>query len=153
MTINPYKIILKRKIINGFKHFSNGNYQPLLSLYADNVHQIFEGNHALAGQRFTKKAVKLWFERFLRLLPSRFEIKSFVISGYPWNTDVVFEFRDFVNPKGVPPYTNNGILRGKIKWGKATYIHIYVDTAKVENALRLLANNGIEEASASPITS
>lgn len=152
MTINPYKIILKKKIINGFQHFSNGDYRPLLSLYSENVHQIFEGNHALGGERFTKKGVELWFQRFLRLLPSKFEIKSFLVKGMPWNTDVVFEFQDRVTPAKAPAYTNNGILKGKIVWGKATQIHIYVDTAKVENALRILAENGIEEAAAEPIT-
>lgn len=42
MEINPYKIILKKKIVNGFKHFSNGDYRPLLELYGDHVHQTFE---------------------------------------------------------------------------------------------------------------
>lgn len=70
--INPYKIILRNKIINGFEAFSNGDYKPLLALYDDNVHQIFEGNHALSGERHTKEKAELWFQRFTRLLPSRF---------------------------------------------------------------------------------
>lgn len=152
MEINPYKIILKKKIVNGFKHFSNGDYRPLLELYGDHVHQTFEGDHALGGERFTKAGVELWFQRFLRLLPSTFKLGDFVISGGPWNTDVVFQFQDTVKPKNVPAYVNNGILKGKIKWGKATEIHIYVNTAKVENALNLLAAQGVSEAAASPVT-
>lgn len=75
-----------------------------------------------------------------------------MISGGPWNTDVVFQFQDTVKPKNVPAYVNNGILKGKIKWGKATEIHIYVNTAKVENALNLLAAQGVSEPAASPVT-
>ena len=151
MSINPYKIILKSKIVNGFKSFSNGDYRPLLDLYDDDVHQIFEGSHALAGERFTKAGVELWFQRFIRLLPSKFELKDFIISGGPWNTDVVFEFDDTVTPAFGPSYRNHGILRRKIVWGKAKLIHIYVDTAKVEKALKILAENGVEEASAEPV--
>lgn len=151
MFLNPYKIVLKNKIVNGFRHFSNGDYGPLLDLYADNVHQVFEGDHALGGERFSKKGVELWFQRFVRLLPSKFVLKDFVISGGPWDTDVVFQFEDTVTPENVPPYVNHGILKGKIKWGKATEIHIYVDTAQVQNALRLLAENGVAEAAMPPV--
>lgn len=151
MSLNPYKIILKQKIVKGFESFSNGDYRPLLDLYDENVHQIFEGNHALGGERFTKAGVELWFQRFIRLLPSKFVLKDFIISGGPWNTDVVFEFQDTVSPKFGESYLNHGILRGKIVWGKAKLIHIYVDTAKVENALKILAENGVEEAAAEPV--
>lgn len=152
MLINPYKIILKRKILNGFEQLSKGNYNPLLDLFADNVHYKFEGNHALGGERFTKKAVALWFERLLRLLPSSFEIKSMQVYGMPWNTDVVIEFQDTVSPHNLEPYVNDGIQKVKIVWGKATRIHTYVDTYKIQNALRTLAELGIEEANAVPIT-
>ena len=144
--LNPYKIILRKKIMDGFADFSNGNYQTLLKLYAENVHQHFEGNHALGGERFSKAKVELWFQRFVRLLPSKFLIKDMIIQGGPWNTVVIMEFQDTVSPKNVPPYTNNGIMKAVVKWGKATDVHIYVDTAKIENALRALAQNGFEEA-------
>jgi len=67
--INPYKIVLKRKILNGFHQLSRGNYKSLTKLFSDNIPYSFEGNHALGGERFTKKTVELWFERLLRLLP------------------------------------------------------------------------------------
>ena len=81
--LNPYKIILRKKIVGGFADFSNGNYQTLLKLYAENVHQHFEGNHALGGERFSKAKVELWFQRFVRLLPSKFFIKDMIIQGGP----------------------------------------------------------------------
>lgn len=149
--LNPYKIILRNKIVKGFTDFSNGNYQTLLKLYAENVHQHFEGNHALSGERFSKEKVELWFQRFVRLLPSKFLIKDMIIQGGPWNTVVIMEFQDTVSPEGVESYKNNGIMKAVVKWGKATDVHIYVDTAKIEKALQQLAKNGVEEAHAQPI--
>lgn len=149
--LNPYKIILRNKIVKGFADFSEGNYHSLLKLYADDVHQQFEGNHALGGERFDMAKVELWFQRFVRLLPSKFTILDMIIQGGPWNTVVVMEFQDQVTPKGIAPYTNNGIMKAVVKWGKASSVHIYADTAKVENALKLLAENGVAEAVEKPI--
>ena len=149
--LNPYKIILRKKIINGFADFSNGNYQLLLKLYDENVHQHFEGNHSLSGERFSKAKLEQWFQRFVRLLPSKFLIKDMIIQGGPWNTVVIMEFQDTVSPEGVTTYKNNGIMKAIVKWGKAIDVHIYVNTAKVEKALQALAENGVEEAAAKPI--
>lgn len=148
---NPYKIILRKKIINGFAEFSKGNYKPLLDLYADDVHQTFEGNHALGGERFSKDKVEQWFQRFVRLIPSRFTIEDVIVQGGPWNTAAVVVFSDSVNIPGVEPYVNNGIMNVKIKWGKAKDVHIYVDTVKIIHALNELYESGVEEAGAKPI--
>lgn len=148
---NPYKIILRKKIVDGFAEFSKGNYKPLLALYADDVHQKFEGNHALGGERYSKDKVEQWFQRFVRLIPSKFTITDVIVQGMPWNTVAIVEFQDAVAAEGVEPYVNNGIMNAKIKWGKAKDVHIYVDTQKIIHALNTLKNNGIEEAGAAPI--
>lgn len=46
---------------------------------------------------------------------------------------------------------NNGIQKVKIIWGKAVDIHTYVDTYKIQKALKMLAEQGIQEAAAEPI--
>lgn len=149
--INPYKIILRKKIIEGFKAFSEGDYKPLLALYDEKVHQIFEGSHALGGERFSKEKVELWFQRFLRLLPSRFTIKDVIVQGFPWDTAAVVVFEDEVTPVGVPSYVNQGIMNAKIRWGKAVEVHIYVNTNLVIRALKALEEKGVEEAGYPPI--
>lgn len=151
MLINPYKIVLKKKILYGFEQLNQGDYKPLTELFSDNVHYYFAGDHALGGERFTKKAVEQWFERLLRLLPSKFTIKSILIHGMPWNTDVVIEFQDTVSPINIESYVNDGIQKVKIIWGKAVNIHTYVDTFKIQRALSMLAEKGIQEATAEPI--
>lgn len=95
--------------------------------------------------------MELWFQRFVRLLPSKFQVLDIIIQGGPWNTVVVMEFQDTVTPKGLAPYVNNGVMKAVVKWGKAVDVHIFVDTAKVENALNLLAKSGVEEAGAEAI--
>lgn len=113
--INPYKIILRKKIIDGFEEFSKGNYQPLLSLYADNVRQKFEGDHALGGERHDKQKVEEWFKRFVGLLPSKFTIHDVYVIGWPWDTIAAVKFEDYVTPKNVEPYINHGVMIAKIK--------------------------------------
>lgn len=149
--LNPYKLILRQKIVNGFAAFSAGDYQPLLALYADDVHQKFAGDHALGGERSSKAKVELWFQRFVRLLPSKFEIKNVIVQGAPWNTVAVVEFEDSVAPKGVEPYVNQGVMLAQTKWGKAVDVQIFVDTYKITHALDQLKQNGLAEAGEPPI--
>lgn len=150
--LNPHKIILRKKIIDGFRAFSRADYKPLLALYDENVRQTFEGDHALGGARTNKQDVERWFQRFVRLLPSTFVIKDVVVQGWPWNTKAIVVFEDHVSPVGVSPYTNQGIMNTTVKWGKATYVHIYVNTHLVIEALNALSKPGVEEAGAEPIT-
>lgn len=148
---NPYKIILRNKIVEGFKAFSKGDYKPLLDLYDEEVHQVFEGDHALGGQRRSKKKVEEWFERFVRLLPSQFDIQDVVIQGWPWDTAAVVVFQDRVSPKGIAPYVNQGIMNTRVQWGRATEVHIYVNTALISGKLKELEESGVEEAGYLPI--
>lgn len=144
--INPYKIILRKKIIDGFEAFSTGDYRPLLKLYARKVRQKFEGDHALGGERHDKEKVEQWFQRFVRLLPSKFTIHDVYVIGWPWNTVATVKLEDYVTPKNVEPYTNHGVMIAKIKWGRAVDVQIYVDTKKISQALDELAKNGNKEA-------
>ena len=149
--INPYKIILRRKIIDGFAAFSDGDYQPLLNLYADDAWQKFAGQHALGGERRGKERIAQWFERFVRLLPSKFTIHDVYVVGGPWNTVATVQFEDRVQPSSGRAYTNHGVMIARVKWGKADKVYIYVDTQKISTALDDLAKDGVAEASASPI--
>lgn len=149
--LNPYKNILKNKIVDGFAEFSQGNYKPLLDLYADAGYQRFAGEHALGGARRGKDKVKQWFERFMRLLPSKFIIQHVYVTGWPWNTVATVQFEDYVSPDGVDPYKNRGVMIAKIRWGKAVEVDIYVDTKMISEALDKLAENGVAEAGLEPI--
>lgn len=66
-------------------------------------------------------------------------------------TTVITQFQDVVTPQLGAPYTNDGIQVICIRWGKAVSVRTYVDTLKVNNALRYMAENGVAEAAAKPI--
>lgn len=148
---NPYKIVLKRKIINGFNALNRGGYQPVTALFADNVHYWFSGVSAVGGERHSRKACEAWFVRLLKLLPSQFSIQNMQITGMPWATTVVTRFQDVVTPQLGAHYTNDGIQVICIRWGKAVSVRTYVDTLKVNNALKYMADNGVTEAAVKPI--
>lgn len=150
-SFNPYRFVLKRKIIRGFDELSQQNYKYLTNLFADDVVYKFEGDHALGGTRISKRGVEKWFERLLRLLPGKFIIYSITVSGPVWDTKAIVEFSDTVSPKFGKAYTNNGIQVVHLRFGKVYHVHTYVDTSKIEYALNVLFENGIAEARAEKI--
>lgn len=150
-SLNPYRWILKSRILKGFNELNKQNYHYLTNLFADEIVYEFEGEHSLGGKRISKKGVEKWFERLILLLPSKFLINSISISGPLWNTTAFIEFTDSVTPKFGQPYKNNGIQVVKLRFGKAYNIHTYVDTEKIIKALTTLYDNGIEEAMADKI--
>lgn len=150
-SINPYRWVLKKRIVKGFDELNKQNYHYLTNLFDDNVIYEFEGEHSLGGTRTSKIGVEKWFERLLRLLPSKFVINSITVSGPMWNTTVIIEFTDTVTPKFGQPYKNNGIQVVNLKFGKAYRIHTYANTNKIISALNILYENGINEAKAAKI--
>jgi ketosteroid isomerase-like protein len=149
--LNPYKLVIKSRIINGFNALNRGDYHAVTALFAENVHYWFSGDSAVGGERGSRKACEAWFVRLLNLLPGQFSIKSMQITGMPWKTTVITQFQDVVTPQLGSPYTNDGIQVICIRWGKAVSVRTYVDTLKVSKALRYMAENGVVEAAAQPI--
>lgn len=150
-SINPYRLVLKRKILKGFDELNKGNYTYITNLFASDVVYHFEGDHCLGGTRVSRAGVEKWFERLLRLLPSKFNIYSITISGPMWKTRAIMEFTDSVTPQYGSPYVNNGIQVVELSFGVAKKIHTYVDTNKVCTALNVLYDNGVVEAAAPKI--
>lgn len=151
LSINPYRWILKSRIVKGFEELNKQNYKYLTGLFNDNVVYTFEGDHALGGTRISKAGVEKWFDRLFRLLPSKFIINSITVSGPMWNTTTIIEFTDTVTPRFGQPYTNNGIQVVKLRFGKVYKIHAYVNTHKIITALNTLYDNGVPEAKADKI--
>jgi ketosteroid isomerase-like protein len=50
------------------------------------------------------------------------------------------------------PYVNSGAHVIGLRWGKAVYIHGYLDTLPLVESCRRMAAAGIEEAGAPPIS-
>lgn len=149
--INPYHAVVKRKVLASFRGLTAHDPGPALALMATDVRYTFEGEHALGGTRVSRAGVQKWFTRLLRLLPGQFAIREVRVTGWPWSTRVVTRFEHHVVPPEGPAYWGPGVQIVDLRWGKATQIHTYVDTAKLVETLTAMAAAGQAEAMAPPI--
>lgn len=150
-SLNVYRNIVRGKVIDSFARLNEGDATRALGLMSDDVHYTFEGAHALGGTRVSKQGVEKWFARLFRLIPGRFTLRSVEVVGGPWRSTVYTVFEDVVTPAWGEAYRNHGVQVVELEWGTAVRIHTYVDTAKVERALAVLAAHGVSEAAAAPI--
>jgi ketosteroid isomerase-like protein len=148
-----YKAIARRKARATFEALSRGDWQAALDDVAPDVHHVFAGDNAIGGERHSKEAMGRWFERLYRLIPElHFDIERIVVRGWPWDLTVAVEWSDHGRASDGVPYENQGAHWIRIRRGKATYIHGYLDTEKVTAICDRLAAAGVEEAAAPPVT-
>ena len=148
-----YKAIATRKARATFEALGRGDWEAAIEDVADDVHHVFPGDNAIGGERHSKQAMGRWFERLYRLIPDlRFEVRQIAVRGWPWDMKVAVEWADHGRAADGVPYSNEGAHWIRIQRGKATYIHAFLDTEKVTEICRRLAENGVEEAAAEPIT-
>jgi len=148
-----YKTIVRRKARGVFEALSRGDWRDTLGDISPNVHHVFPGDNALGGERHSREAMSRWFERLFTVFPElEFEVREIAVRGWPWNTIVAIEWVDRARPSDGVAYENEGAHVMRLRWGKATYIHAYLDTEKVTETCRRLAQGGMTEAAAPPIT-
>jgi ketosteroid isomerase-like protein len=149
-----YKAIAKRRVRGLFEALGRGDWQTAIEDVADDVHHVFPGDNPLGGERHSKEAMGRWFERVYRLLPElRFEVHEVAVKGPPWDMKVAVEWTDHGRAADGVAYDNDGAHWIRLRRGKATYIHAYLETERVSETCRRRAAAGIDEAAAEPITS
>ncbi len=148
-----YHAIVRRKVAQFFASLSQGDYEFVFAGMAPDFEHTFAGTHAFGGTRHTAAGMRLWLERLFRLNKKlNFTIKHIAVSGTPWNTTVAVEWRDTaILADGDASYFNDGTHVIRMRWGKVFSLHAYLDTQKVVEAFRRMAEQGIAEASAAPI--
>jgi ketosteroid isomerase-like protein len=147
-----YHTIVRRLARRNFKNVSEGNFEAALSNVAEDVHHVFPGENAIGGERHSREAMRRWFQRLYRLFPGLdIEVKRVASRGWPWDTVVAVEWIDRAQPRDGMPYENEGAHFIRIRWGRAVYIHAYLDTERVNETLDRLAAKGVAEAAAEPI--
>jgi hypothetical protein len=71
----------------------------------------------------------------------RFEPQEISVSGWPWNTTLCIQFNDHLTDfKGNVVYENQGVIVGKIVWGKIRSYTVFEDTQKVADLDEYLAS-------------
>jgi ketosteroid isomerase-like protein len=147
-----YHAIVRRKVAQTFAALSRGDYEIALTGMAPRFEHVFAGTHALGGTRHTAAGMRLWLERLFRLNRElSFTVKHVAVSGTPWNTTAVIEWRDRAMLANGDPYVNDGTHVIRMRWGKVVSLHAYLDTELVVAAFQRMAEQGIAEAAAAPI--
>lgn len=148
-----YKAIVRRQVRKVFAGLNEGNYRPALDGMADSFDHVFAGNHCLGGVRTTRESMRNWFERLFRLNRKLdFDLKHIAVAGPPWDTTATVEWTDGATLANGAAYLNRGVHVVRMKWGKVTSLHAYLDTAVWIDACAAMRRDGIAEAAADPIT-
>jgi ketosteroid isomerase-like protein len=148
-----YKWIARRKAAGVFEALSEGRWRDTLGDIAPDVHHRFPGDNALGGERHSRDAMERWFERLFTVFPDlSFEVENVSVKGPPWDMWVAIEWIDRATPADGSQYANRGSHWIRLERGKATHIHAYLDAEPVSEVCRRLADQGIAEAAAAPIT-
>lgn len=148
-----YHAIVEKRVRALFDAVNRGNAEPVIQAFAPKFEHSFLGeNHALGGSRRTAAATHAWYERLYRLLPDiQFDVGRVHVSGPPWNTMVLAEWKESNSGTDGVRTSNCGVHVLRLKWGRATQLVICPDTAGLKATLDRLAAAGNSEAHAPPI--
>ena len=127
-----YGWLVGRMIRRSVRSLNEGDIQPLLSGYADDVHFVFHGESSWAADIHGKTELEAWLRRFVEV-GLQLEPEDIVVAGWtPWSFSVCMKVTDRARgPDGDIVYENKGIIFGKIVWGKIKSYEAFVDTQKV----------------------
>lgn len=148
-----YQTIVKRLTRQMFDRVNHQRYEEVLAGCTPDIRHRFGGEHALGGSRQGPEALRHWFERLGRLVPSlRLDVRDVWVKGFPWDTTVVARWvGDGRFPDG-SPYENHGVHVVHLRWGKVASIDANEDSLAVAALMAALVAAGREEAGAAPLT-
>ncbi|MEP7293827.1 MAG: nuclear transport factor 2 family protein [Chloroflexota bacterium] len=148
-----YTRIVRQTVEQGFQRLSQGDPEAILSKFSPTTNFRFLGDHAIGANLSTPGAIRQWFERILRLFPGIEIVPSRVqVSGMPWDTLVVVQLAIRVPLPEGRSYRNTGMQMLRLRWGRVIEDYVVEDTVLLVNALQELAQRGVSEAAAAPIT-
>lgn len=149
-----YHTIVQRIARRAFEAVNRHDYSALIDLCRPNVAHRFGGQHALGGMRHDTVALRAWFERLGRVMPSlKITVTDLWVKGGPWNTIIVMRWTATGRPLDGGHYDNHGVHVINMRWGKVVSIDANEDSQAVANVLERQARSGIAEAVAAPIES
>jgi ketosteroid isomerase-like protein len=147
-----YHFFVRRKVRAVFEHLNSGDLAYVTRQFHPSAEHWFAGRHALSGKRTSRRSILEWYERLGVVFPRiRFAIRKLIADGPPWNTLVAVEWTDEVFDRDGRALPNEGIFILRLRWGRATELHVYCDTLQIEENLGILASQGVAAAMAPPI--
>jgi ketosteroid isomerase-like protein len=148
-----YHAIVRHKLRRTFADINAGRYDGVVAQFAPRHRHAMAGHHALAGERHSLASTARWYERLQRVLPGlAFDIRAIVVGGMPWRTSVLVSWDDrFTLPDGTPG-SNTGVHEFELRWGRVHSLVIHCDTDRLQRYCDRIAECGVAEAAAAPIT-
>ncbi len=120
--------IARHLYLEGLRELERNDLDALLMRFDDEATLIFVGDAPLGTELSASADVRLWFERFRRLLPDpRFEVQRLLVSGPPWNQRLAAHVLISSTVDG-EPYQNQFAHFLRLRWGKVTDDLILEDT-------------------------
>jgi ketosteroid isomerase-like protein len=148
-----YHWFVARKVRATFAQISTGDWEPMIAGMAPRFSYRFYGDSALSGERHTLAALRRWWERSFLLLPNpTFQVDEVIVAGGPWATRIATRIRVHAALPDGSTYDNVFMQNLYMRWARITEIHTLEDTTALQRVLDHLAESGIAEAHADPIT-
>lgn len=123
-----------------------GDYQPLLSGYADDaVLRFHQGPHRWSGDHHGRAAIEKFFRNFTGA-GLEGQIRSLWIGGAPWALTLVARFDDHApGPDGEDLYANRVVVVARTRWGKIVeHEDFYENTGRIVEFEGKLQALGVE---------
>ena len=148
-----YRSIVEHQLRRVFAALNRGEHGPALAAFGEPVEHVFYGNHALAGARQSMASIVPWYRRLKAVFPDlQFDIQSIAVTGPPWNTVALIEWRDRYTLRDGSARSNQGVHALRLKWGKVVSLRVYCDTQVLAGVLAELQAQGVAEAGLAPIS-
>ena len=152
LLLGLYRWIARQMARRAFRHYSRGDYEPIISSCADDMTFRTPGRGALGGTRHSRDGVMQLFDRLYRLFPDhRFEVHKIWVDGPPWNTWIAARWTRHATTQSGEPFRDDGMNAIRLRWGRPVAEQVYPDSQKIEDALARMAEQGVAEAAAPPI--
>jgi ketosteroid isomerase-like protein len=137
----------------GLGQVERGEFDALLRTFDRRCRFRFVGDSPLGADVSSTREIRLWFERFRRLLPDpRFEVQAAVVDGPPWRQRLASHVLIGSTVDG-EPYENQFAQFLSLRWGKVTDDLVLEDTQVWDRACRRLIDAGVSDASRLPMRS
>jgi ketosteroid isomerase-like protein len=148
-----YALLARRRVRKTFERLSRAEWDAVVAELSDDVLHAFPGHSPLGGTRHSREAVRGWFDRLGRLYPGHdFEVGRIAVAGPPWDLSIAVSWTARLRPAVGTPYENAGAHWIRVRRGRVVEFHAYLDTQLIAEACQVMADAGIEEAAAPPIT-
>ena len=149
-----YHTIVRQQVQKAFEQFNQGDFVSMQKMMTDHLerHQMFQQEHALGGNRHTKAAAACWYDRLVKIFPQiRFDVSHIQVKGWPWHTEIVASWHDSLQLANNVTMQNQGQHYITMRWFKITGVSMTTDESIAAAAIRHQAQQGIPEATLSPI--